>query len=266
MKIIHISDLHYGATGHKVKMLVEKIINFYSSHEIKPLIINSGDLVEDGKKEQMYSCRKHLQKLIDAGFEMLICPGNHDLKKFHSSIPIINGARRFENYFNSLLPNGRNYFGENDNNLNDFPIVHTYGNNYFIGLDSNEKQRGSGAKGELGSDQLDDLKNLIEQIKNEDENSKIIVYLHHHPFKYRINLPGPFDYDNMKLLDRVDLLQIIKGNIDVLLFGHVHKYERFTDEENELNIPIIQLCANSTHGNSLQFSEIDLEKNSIELY
>lgn len=265
MKIIHISDLHYGATGNRVTKLVDKIISHYAGIVQKPLIINSGDLVEDGKKSQMNSCKKLMQKLKDAGFEMLICPGNHDLKKFHSSIPIIRGLKRFDSYFRSLLPKETNFYGENDSNLRDYPLVNQFGHYFFVGLNSNERRKGPGAKGELGSVQRQELKEALDDIYEIDTEAKIIIYLHHYPFKFKLELPGPFDEDNMRLVDKKKFLKLIKNRVHGLFFGHVHKYQRFTDEESKLGINIIQCDAKATHSrNDIKFSEINLESCEIQ--
>lgn len=264
MNIIHISDLHYGATGEKTEKLVDKIINHYKEIEVKPLIINTGDLVEDGKKWQMRKCKKILNRLIDEGFEMLICPGNHDIKN-NGYLPIIKGLKRFDEYFAELLPANSNFYGHEDNNLLDFPIVNNYNEFYFIGLDSNEKQRGIGAKGELGSAQLRELNETIEEIRIANLRAKIIVYLHHNPFRYNINLPWLFDYENMKLIKRKQFLETIKGKIDVLLFGHAHWYDRLVNDEKKYGISLIQLGADSTHKkDKVRFTEIDLLNYSVK--
>lgn len=264
MKIIHISDLHYGATKNRTELLVNKIIDYYKDESEKPLIINSGDLVEDGKKWQMSGCKKILNRLIENEFEMLICPGNHDIKN-NGYLPIPRGLKRFNLYFKGLLPKNSNLFGQEDNNLLDYPIVHKYNQYYFIGLDSNEKQRGLGAKGELGSSQLRELNEIISDIKESDANAKIIVYLHHHPFRYNINLPWLFDYDNMKLIKRKQFLEAVRGKIDVLLFGHAHWYDRLSEKEKQYDISLIQLCAHSTHKrDDIEFTEIDLKDYSVK--
>jgi len=107
--------------------------------------------------------RQLLNPLVENNFKLLICPGNHDLKAFGIG-PVITGRHRFNNYFKDLLPKGINYYGDEDNNFYDFPIVHKIKNHYFIGLDSMEAEVGPGTTGELGEDQLQELKEILEEI------------------------------------------------------------------------------------------------------
>ncbi len=84
MKIIHVSDLHYGKYRQSIKTLFDTIISTYKSKEIKPLVVITGDLVDKPKRDLMNSCKKQLERLKQEGFEMLICHGN--LQKAFSTI------------------------------------------------------------------------------------------------------------------------------------------------------------------------------------
>ena len=90
----------------------------------------------------------------------------------------------------------------------------------------------------------------------------IVVYLHHEPFKYKINtgIPGPWDYQFMKLKKRLRLLDVIKGRANVLLFGHFHTFKRMTSFEQELDINLILRNAGAImYIRDNKFVEIDLE-------
>ncbi len=154
---------------------------------------------------------------------------------------------------------------KNDSNLRDYPLVNQYGRYFFVGLNSNGRRKGPGAKGELGSVQRRELEEALDDIYETDTDAKIIVYLHHYPFKFRLDLPGPFDEDNMRLVDKKKFLKLIKNRIHGLLFGHVHKYKRCTDKETTLGINIIQCDAKATHnGDDITFSEINLETYEVQ--
>ncbi len=259
MKILHISDLHYKHTGNRTRELVDKIINQYKNDSSKPVIINSGDLIEKGTRRELSGVKFHMKKLVDEGFDLLLCPGNHDVRRVKGAVKIRKGLSRFNTYLNDLLPKGKNYQGEEDNNLIDFPIVHKYDNYFFIGLDSNKRKRNFTPSGKLGNTQLQELEGLIEDIKDETQDAVITVYLHHNPFRYSINIRNIIHYKQMKLVDRHSFLKIIKNKVDVLLFGHAHWDERYADEEDEYGFKIAQLSAKGTHTSSLLVNEIDLE-------
>lgn len=250
MKIVHISDLHYPKTETHTEQLVSRLIDYYSTEIIKPVVVISGDILHSStRKTNFKEAKGILAELQSYGFHMLICPGNHDLK-VEGVAPVMVGRTRFNNYFKGLLPKGFNYFGEEDNNLLDFPIVHQFDNHFFIGLDTLAQENGIGATGELGNEQLEELNEIIVELRDQFEQPKIIVYLHHHPLRFT------FRPELMKLKDKDDFLDIIRG-IDALLFGHLHHNERFHEDETKYDINCIQLSGGSTHHKQVNWTEID---------
>jgi len=84
MKFVHISDLHIGehATRNQLAVkLVDKILKRYASQREKPLLLITGDFVHDGQQDQYQLAEKILFRLHNAGFPILMCPGNHDYGK-----------------------------------------------------------------------------------------------------------------------------------------------------------------------------------------
>ena len=245
MKIIHISDLQYQAstTKDRINIFINKIIDHYASISEKPLIIYTGDLVEDALESEMIEHKAQLKKLTDAGFEMLICPGNHDQKKngYNARLNDDN-LTMFSNIFSDLLPQGKHFYNEDRNDLLSWPLIHQYGSFFFIGLNSNEGMHNNfSACGKIERKQRMALNQALKDIEYADSNAVIVVYLHHEPFKYTIDtgIPGPFDYQFMKLKKRQKLLGILKGRVNVLLFGHYHKFKRMESSEQELEIDLI---------------------------
>jgi len=82
-KIVHISDLHFGAAdAHAAERLAESI------DEIGPdLVVVSGDLTQRARRSQFREARAFLDRLK---FPQLIVPGNHD-------VPLYNVVGRFAN-------------------------------------------------------------------------------------------------------------------------------------------------------------------------
>jgi len=251
MKIIHISDLHHKKhTG--VKKLIKDIILYYQNQPEKPKIVLSGDLVHSSlNKRKMSEVKTYLQSLLDNDFELLICPGNHDLKIKGVVGNPIKSLTVFNKYFSSLLPKNSNYNGEEDNDLLNYPVVHKYDNHFFIGLNSLQKNA-KFARGRLGKRQVQELNETIVEINSEFENPVILVYLHHNPFYF------PYKYDSLKLENRKFFLEVVRG-INILLFGHYHKNIRYKQEEKDYNIDCIQLTGYSTLGINSYWTEIDTE-------
>ena len=107
-----------------------------------------------------------------------------------------------------------------------FPKTDIIGNIAFIGLDSMAAEMdgldGFGAEGELGKMQRDELKDILAnnpQVKGSDYR---VVYLHHRPVKF--NLAG------LQLKDHAELKTVVRGKIDMLLFGHEHEADYWHNE------------------------------------
>lgn len=257
MKIVHISDLHYGELYQSVEKLIEKIIKTYSSDDVKPLVVITGDLVDKPKKDLMYRCKQILLQLKDEGFETLICHGNHDIKGTHGSILKRKALSHFNYYFRNFLPEN-NLNGSEENDFFSYPLVHQFGHYYFIGMDSNEIVTFGNARGGFSKDQVEEAVEMVDEIKKKDSEAVIVAYFHHNPFKYSINLPLWFDYDQMKLENRAQFLQAINDCFDVILFGHYHQNISYEREAEQLGVKLALLGARSAFDNDFPFYEIDL--------
>ncbi|MEM7085244.1 MAG: metallophosphoesterase [Bacteroidota bacterium] len=260
MKIIHISDLHFPVTNDKTECLVKGIIEHYREYEIKPVLILTGDILDSpGYSDDVFIKVKNiLHELKLDGYKMLICPGNHDVKrngiKRRRSIPA--NKKKFNQVFKELLCEGHNYLNPK-NDLLSFPLVHKISDVVFIGLDSMSKNQkyAKAARGIIGSRQLIKLKSYIDQARKEHPSCKIVVYLHHNPMGYFII--SKLHTWGTKLKDRTSLLNGLKDT-DALLFGHIHFDKRYSSKESKYKINCIQLSGGSTHGEDTGWTEIDL--------
>ena len=83
-RLIHLSDLHFGAHDPRLVEAVAARID-----EAKPdLVVVSGDFTQRARTEQFEEACRFLTRLKDAGHEVLGVPGNHD-------IPLYDVLRRF---------------------------------------------------------------------------------------------------------------------------------------------------------------------------
>lgn len=235
MKLLHLSDLHIGRGSNfeNVKIIFERIDNKYNEYDEKPVIVITGDITDDGKRWQYKLTKQLLESHISKGFQILLCPGNHDYGK-NGIIAKRESIARYERYLSQDI---------------DFPVVTRIGNCHFIAVDSMEDERDTldrfGAEGEIGDDQLYDLNCDIETIKKEYPHDRIIVYLHHHPFYYDFFL---------RLKDADDFKEVIKNKVDILLFGHKHVEKRLKNKEGKYGIDLILASKKST----------DIEKGTLD--
>src|SRR5881392_2565723 len=83
-RLLHLSDLHFGAHDEDLVEAVE-----HKADELKPdLIVISGDFTQRARTEQFKEACAFLDRLRDAGHEVLGVPGNHD-------VPLYDVLRRF---------------------------------------------------------------------------------------------------------------------------------------------------------------------------
>ncbi len=266
MKIVHISDLHYPKHG-GTETLINKIINYYKDEDEKPLVICTGDILDTppayNNDTNYINAVNILEKLKTQQFKILICPGNHDLKKggLKKRKRIYSNLIRFDKHYSSLLPTNLSLNGIGNNPLLNFPIIHKIDNKFFIGLNSMTYQPKT-AKGMLGREQLTKLKNELSKIREDYQNPVITVYLHHNPFPFSLNVSKIPDFgdriisNKLRLIDRKSFLKIVKG-VNILLCGHLHYNKRQIKYENKYNINCIQLTGGSTDENEETWTEIE---------
>src|SRR5947209_281985 len=83
-RIVHLSDLHFGAHDERLVAAVEAGID-----ELKPdLVVISGDFTQRAKTEEFKEACRFLERLREGGHEVIGVPGNHD-------VPLYDVLRRF---------------------------------------------------------------------------------------------------------------------------------------------------------------------------
>ena len=83
-RLIHLSDLHFGAHDPRLVEAVEARI----AEEKPDLVVVSGDFTQRARTDQFQEACRFLGRLKDAGHEVLGVPGNHD-------VPLYDVLRRF---------------------------------------------------------------------------------------------------------------------------------------------------------------------------
>ena len=100
-RLIHISDLHFGAHDPRLVEAVEQRI-----HEEEPdLVVISGDLTQRARTEQFKDACRFLERLREAGHEVLAVPGNHDVPLYDVLRRFLSPLTRYQRYIeNDLCP------------------------------------------------------------------------------------------------------------------------------------------------------------------
>ncbi|MGN7614544.1 metallophosphoesterase family protein [Magnetococcales bacterium HHB-1] len=205
-KIIHLTDTHIGykKLNQTMGLLVDRLI-LHKQPASNYVIVITGDLVDDATQKNAYKPMvAHIQELKQAGFEVLLVPGNHDYGT--GSIGHKKYVPRFKKAF----------FG---NKKEDFPKLDIIDDIAFIGLDSMEAELHwldrFAAEGDLGEKQLTKLENMLQSAKVK-ACTYCVVYLHHHPL-------APKLFHHLKDADELgEILRNAPRKIDALLFGHNH--------------------------------------------
>jgi len=174
-KIIHLSDLHIGHRdcGKKFQVIIENIsLNKQPARDY--IIVITGDLADNAYRPEMREEAAYdIEELERRGYKVLAVPGNHD----YGTGTI--GNQKFVRVF-------KEWFYKNPEVT--YPKVDIIDEMAFIGLDSTASELHWHdrflAQGELGKEQIDRLKKIL----NDPffASLKKIVYLHHHPFDFKL--------------------------------------------------------------------------------
>ncbi len=253
MKILHISDLHIGKSetdvneARQAEKLVRLIKRHWGGDDDKPLVLITGDVVDDGREAQFIEARRILEPLHKAGFQVVPLPGNHDYGW--------NGAYAQEKKFKLF----KKYLMGIETRVTHPDVPYADDRVAVITLNSMRAETGFWdgllADGELGDDQLNELAELLTTLRAERPKSfKIVVALHHHPFLFPDDklFKHSKEWLGHRLKDGADFMRLVSGRIDVLLFGHEHRAVDFSQPlagrvfTEEYAIPCILCSGRST--------------------
>lgn len=242
-RIIHISDIHLGKTDLEktnFERIIDKIIANYASQ--KPIIIVTGDIVDDGDAQQYDEARRILDKLYHEGLKVLLVPGNHDYGKNGNHAEKKNYQQfqsSFSKYFKNtpvgfpyeLELNGHVFIGLNSmaDVFKNGKVIPTNDDGIFSGNSNYGDKDVYFASGKLGKDQINKTIEILNKHRARTSEKKVILYLHHHPFPIKPHIIGKVDGLFHGLVDGEDFMNAIKNcHVDLLLFGHEHIHIDFS--------------------------------------
>lgn len=219
MKFIHLSDLHLTSDENNLEnQMADHLIKWLKvrySQTQKPAILITGDLVDNGKGVEYQQAQNMLLDLKNGGFQLIICPGNHDYGR--NGIHLRDAASDL--FFEYIERDVLNDAGSAIDMASLYPKVTAFDPEkvVFFGLDSTEGNMDNLwnlhllADGVVGKEQREQLHDCLVQERYAEY--KKIVYLHSHPWEL---IPGH------GLKDGQQLIKEIKNKVDIICFGHYH--------------------------------------------
>ncbi len=98
-RLVHLSDLHFGAHDDRLVFAVEQEVE-----RARPdLVVISGDFTQRARTEQFQEACRFLERLRDAGHEVLAVPGNHDVPLYDVLRRFLSPLTRYKRFVDDVL-------------------------------------------------------------------------------------------------------------------------------------------------------------------
>lgn len=194
-RLIHLSDLHFGAHDPVLVAAVERRLD----EEAPDLVVISGDFTQRARTEQFEEAGAFLMRIRDSGHEVLAVPGNHD-------VPLYDVLRRFL----SPLTRYKRYI---DDSL--CPFIAITGAT-VLGI--NTARSLTFKNGHVSEEQLALIRDTFSKT---DTNQPRILVTHHPLFALPVG-DGP-ELGHLMDDHELALEAIADAGVDLLLAGHNHR-------------------------------------------
>jgi 3',5'-cyclic AMP phosphodiesterase CpdA len=194
-RLIHLSDLHFGAHDERLVEAVEARVD-----EAKPdLVVVSGDFTQRARTEQFKEACAFLGRLRERGHDVLAVPGNHDVPLYDVLRRFLSPLTRYKRYIdNELCP------------LHEIPGATVLGINTARSLTFKD--------GRVSHEQIDFIR---ENFGKTGPDAMRILVTHHPLFALPVG-DGP---ELGKAIGRQELAldAVEETGVDILLAGHNHR-------------------------------------------
>jgi len=191
-RIVHLSDLHFGAHDEKLVDAVE-----WQVDKLKPdLVVVSGDFTQRARTDQFRQACEFLEGMRDRGHEVLGVPGNHD-------VPLYDVLRRFL----SPLARYRRFIDESLCPVIELPGVAVVGINTARSLTFKD--------GRISRDQIAFIRETFARTSRD----AMRVLVTHHPL---FAVPVGEQVERAVGRHELALDAIEDAGVDLLLAGHAH--------------------------------------------
>jgi len=191
-RIVHLSDLHFGAHDEQLVEAVE-----WQVDQLKPdLVVISGDFTQRARTEQFRQACEFLEGLRERGHEVLGVPGNHD-------VPLYDVLRRFL----SPLARYRRFIDETLCPFIELPGVAVLGINTARSLTFKD--------GRINKQQVEFIRETFARTSNDTMR----VTVTHHPL-FALEVGGEVE----RAIGRQELAPdaVEESGVDMVLAGHNH--------------------------------------------
>ena len=242
-RLIHLSDLHFGAHD---PVLVEAVAARVD--EEKPdLVVISGDFTQRARTEQFKEACDFLDRLREAGHDVLAVPGNHD-------VPLYDVFRRFL----SPLTRYKRYIDDTLCPYHELPGVTLLGINTARSLTFKD--------GRVSHEQMQFIRETFER---SDPNALRILVTHHPLFALPVGETG----EMTPAAGRSDLAldAAADAGVDMLLAGHHHTASTHSARDLVTRAgPALVVQAGTATSTRLRdeeqsFNRIDIEGDAVTL-
>ena len=242
-RLIHLSDLHFGAHDPKLVDAVAQRVD-----EEKPdLVVISGDFTQRARIEQFKEACEFLDRLREAGHDVLAVPGNHD-------VPLYDVFRRFL----SPLTRYRRFIDETLCPFHELPGVSLLGINTARSLTFKD--------GRISHEQL---KFIRETFERSNPSSLRVLVTHHPLFALPVGETG--DVERAAGRSELALDAAADAGIDMLLAGHHHTASTHSARDLVTRAgPALVVQAGTATSTRLRdeeqsFNRIDIDADSVTL-
>ena len=194
-RLIHLSDLHFGAHDPVLVEAVERRLD-----EEKPdLVVVSGDFTQRAKTEQFEEAGAFLMRVREAGHDVLAVPGNHDVPLYDVLRRFLSPLTRYKRYIDSSL----------------CPFIEIDG---AAVLGINTARSLTFKNGHISEEQMEMIRDTFERTP---DNQPRILVTHHPLFALPVG-DGP-ELGHTMDDQQMALDAIADAGVDLLLAGHNHR-------------------------------------------
>ena len=241
-RIIHLSDLHFGAHDPKLVEAIEARCD-----EEKPdLVVISGDFTQRARTDQFKEACRFLTRLKDAGHDVLGVPGNHD-------VPLYDVLRRFL----SPLTRYKRFIDDTLCPYYELDGVAVLGINTARSLTFKD--------GRISHEQMDFIRSTFDRAR-----ADLRILVTHHPL---FALPVGDTGERGKAIGRQELAldAITDAGVDILLAGHNHRASTHSAKDLATRAgPALVIQAGTATSTRLRdeeqsFNRIDLKGDRVTL-
>ncbi len=189
MRLIHVSDIHVGATSEAILDAAHETIAAQSGSAL----VVSGDLTQRGSRAEFRRAREWVD---DIKLPTIAVPGNHDTPLLHPGHRVFRPFERYADYFGDLTR----------------PLRTRLTRLLPLNTARGWQSRANWAEGSVALDQLDEM------ISEADDADAISIMVCHHPFT-------PFSGAGLRTRTRrgeVASARLAESPVRLLMTGHVH--------------------------------------------